>query len=132
MEIFTYIIEGQLEHRDSMGNGSTIEAGDLQYMSAGSAFATASSIHQRRIGRTSIRSGFSRTKWAESHAMRRSRSATAQPKTASRCSSVVTAAMGRPRFVKTRRSTLVEQLLGHGHRSSVNIDAPRLVSGDQW
>ncbi|MFT5470541.1 MAG: redox-sensitive bicupin YhaK (pirin superfamily) [Verrucomicrobiales bacterium] len=35
MEIFTYIIEGQLEHRDSMGNGSTIKAGNLQYMSAG-------------------------------------------------------------------------------------------------
>lgn len=36
MEIFTYVIEGQLEHRDSMGNGSIIEAGNLQYMSAGS------------------------------------------------------------------------------------------------
>jgi quercetin 2,3-dioxygenase len=36
MEIFTYVIEGQLAHQDSMGNGSTIEAGDLQYMSAGS------------------------------------------------------------------------------------------------
>ena len=36
MEIFTYIIEGQLEHRDSMGNGAIIEAGNLQYMSAGS------------------------------------------------------------------------------------------------
>lgn len=36
MEIFTYIIEGQLEHRDSMGNGAIIKAGDLQYMSAGS------------------------------------------------------------------------------------------------
>lgn len=35
MEIFTYVIEGQLAHEDSMGNGSTIEAGDLQYMSAG-------------------------------------------------------------------------------------------------
>ena len=32
MEIFTYVVEGQLAHRDSMGNGAIIEAGDLQYM----------------------------------------------------------------------------------------------------
>ena len=36
MEIFTYVIEGQLEHRDSMGNGAVLEPGNLQYMSAGS------------------------------------------------------------------------------------------------
>lgn len=36
MEIFTYVIAGQLEHRDSMGNGAIIEAGNLQYMSAAS------------------------------------------------------------------------------------------------
>jgi redox-sensitive bicupin YhaK (pirin superfamily) len=35
-EILTYVLEGQLQHRDSMGNGSVIPAGDLQYMSAGS------------------------------------------------------------------------------------------------
>jgi redox-sensitive bicupin YhaK (pirin superfamily) len=34
-EIFTYVIDGQLEHRDSMGNGRIIKTGDLQYMSAG-------------------------------------------------------------------------------------------------
>src|SRR6185503_11641603 len=35
-EIFTYVIDGELEHRDSMGNGAVVRAGDLQYMSAGS------------------------------------------------------------------------------------------------
>lgn len=35
MEIVTYILTGSLEHKDSMGNGRIIRAGEAQYMSAG-------------------------------------------------------------------------------------------------
>src|SRR6516162_3067642 len=35
MEIVTYVLEGALQHRDSMGNGSIIKAGELQRMTAG-------------------------------------------------------------------------------------------------
>lgn len=36
MEIVTYMLEGALEHRDSMGNGSQMRPGEVQLMSAGS------------------------------------------------------------------------------------------------
>lgn len=35
MEILTYIVEGELSHRDSMGRGATIKRDDVQRMSAG-------------------------------------------------------------------------------------------------
>ncbi|MBD5655147.1 MAG: pirin family protein, partial [Candidatus Eremiobacteraeota bacterium] len=35
MEILTYVLEGELEHRDSMGNVGVVRPGGVQYLSAG-------------------------------------------------------------------------------------------------
>ena len=35
MEIITYVLSGAIEHKDSMGNGRVIRAGEFQYMAAG-------------------------------------------------------------------------------------------------
>ena len=44
MEIITIPLEGDLAHKDSMGNGTIIKSGDIQVMSAGTEFNTVNSI----------------------------------------------------------------------------------------
>jgi hypothetical protein len=39
MEILTYVLEGELEHRDSLGNAGVVRPGGVQYVSAGTGVA---------------------------------------------------------------------------------------------
>ena len=36
MEIVSYVVDGEITHKDSMGNSETLKRGEVQYMSAGS------------------------------------------------------------------------------------------------
>jgi quercetin 2,3-dioxygenase len=47
MEIVTYVLEGALAHQDSLGNGATIEPGEVQRMSAGTGIDHSEFNHSR-------------------------------------------------------------------------------------
>ncbi|AFH93863.1 protein yhhW [Providencia stuartii MRSN 2154] len=69
MEILTYVLEGTVEHKDSMGNMEQIPAGEFQIMSAGTGVRHSEYNPDDKTTFTFIKSGFCRKRPVSSHVM---------------------------------------------------------------
>lgn len=69
MEILTYVLEGAVEHQDSMGNKEQVPAGEFQIMSAGTGIRPRSTTRATLRNCTCIKSGSSHRKTGLRHAM---------------------------------------------------------------
>jgi redox-sensitive bicupin YhaK (pirin superfamily) len=103
MEILTWILEGSLEHRDSMGTGAVIRPGELQHMTAGTGVmhsefnpSPKEPVHLLQIWITPERKG-----------LNRNTSSSRSPTPTSAASSIsLRGQKGRSQFVRTPTSTL--------------------------
>jgi quercetin 2,3-dioxygenase len=145
MEIITYVLEGALEHRDSLGTGSVIRPGEVQRMSAGTGVrhsehnpSNTEPVHLLQIwiepARTGIAPGYEQKTFAELERRGRLRLIAA----ADGREGAVTIHQNAAVYATTlARGERVEHALGAGRlawlqvaRGSLLLNGERLEAGD--